>query len=450
VQISPGGQSTFCDASSSGEFDQGSQHPASDSTTGLTSNWIDGQREGAKEMSRSVFNRLLHRRTIALTAALAGCALPVMTQAAGLVINLQIGNGQTKQFIDPTKNSTDIPVYVYATVTGLNAVNDGGSGPPPANLAATTGNFQGVQYLYYNILNSGTHPISGVVGNGTVGAAPQLNATLGFNANGAAAGKVQNIAGGLSIGSTSSLPDIAFPRASHAVWDNASSGGNWLGNDGKQIVLSNANKTVSFLVETFYFRPSAFAQTNNTTFTVSVPNLLASTGWPGAGANWFQDNTALPANSTTPPQSTQNGAYTAGSSVTFTDTYLGDANDDGSVDVADLGSLATSYGATSGATWAQGDFNGDGAVGVGDLGSLATNYGNSLTGLPNSNGSIATSASLASEAGAVGAASATAAAAVPEPAFLGLFGLTGLALVGRRRRVACSCRIPSELSSSFL
>src|SRR5206468_2513291 len=50
------------------------------------------------------------------------------------------------------------------------------------------------------------------------------------------------------------------------------------------------------------------------------------------------------------------------------------------VDVSDLGSLATIYGATSGATWAGGDSNYDGAVGVGDLGALATNYGQSLPG----------------------------------------------------------------------
>src|SRR5206468_4270348 len=161
--------------------------------------------------------------------------------APGLTIDIKIGTGQTKQFLDPSKNGTDIPVYVYATVTGANAVNDGGSGPPPANLAATTGNFQGVQYLFYNILNSGTNEIPGVVGNGTVGAAPQLNATVGFNANGASAGKVQNIAGGLSIGSSTTLADIADPRASRMVWDNASVSGQWLGNDGKQIVLSNSN-----------------------------------------------------------------------------------------------------------------------------------------------------------------------------------------------------------------
>jgi hypothetical protein len=53
---------------------------------------------------------------------------------------------------------------------------------------------------------------------------------------------------------------------------------------------------------------------------------------------------------------------------------LGDANNDGAVDVGDLGILAANYGGT-GKTWEQGDFNGDGAVDVGDLGILAAHYG---------------------------------------------------------------------------
>ncbi|HSV14602.1 MAG TPA: LamG-like jellyroll fold domain-containing protein, partial [Tepidisphaeraceae bacterium] len=56
-------------------------------------------------------------------------------------------------------------------------------------------------------------------------------------------------------------------------------------------------------------------------------------------------------------------------------TLPGDTNLDGAVDVADLGALATNYGLTSGATWAQGDVNYDGAVNVGDLGMIATSYG---------------------------------------------------------------------------
>jgi len=350
-----------------------------------------------------------------------GSFIPVNARAS-LVIDLQIGNGSTTQFLDPTKNATDIPVYVYATVTGVNAVTP----VPPAGLTATSGNFQGVQFLYYNIVNSGSHEIAGQVGNGTVGQLPQLNATLGFGANGSQVGRVQNIVGGISIGSSSTVDDIAEPRAAGAVWDNASSGSTWLGSDGKQIVLSNANKSVSFLVETFSFHPTGFTSRNNTTFSVSVPNLQAiSPIFTGASANWFQDNTTR----SNPPQSTQDGAYTAGSSVTFTDTLLGDTNDDGRVDVVDLGNLASNYGAASGKTWAQGDSNLDGAVDVTDLGNLASNFGSSLSGAP----SVAGSNPMQAVDAAVSAALVEAQSpAVPEPVAVSVLGLMGLALVRRR------------------
>ena len=63
--------------------------------------------------------------------------------------------------------------------------------------------------------------------------------------------------------------------------------------------------------------------------------------------------------------------------ISATDVTPGDANEDGSVDVSDLGILATNYGTTTGMGWGQGDFNEDGAVDVSDLGVLATNYGTS-------------------------------------------------------------------------
>jgi hypothetical protein len=53
----------------------------------------------------------------------------------------------------------------------------------------------------------------------------------------------------------------------------------------------------------------------------------------------------------------------------------GDANNDGNVDVSDLGILAANYGITAGGAWELGDFNDDGSVDVSDLGILAANYG---------------------------------------------------------------------------
>ncbi|MBN2292352.1 MAG: hypothetical protein JXM70_08005 [Pirellulales bacterium] len=71
------------------------------------------------------------------------------------------------------------------------------------------------------------------------------------------------------------------------------------------------------------------------------------------------------------------GNYTAYKqfAVIGTPRLLGDANDDGNVDVADLGILAAHYGIGSGLGWDNGDFNADGVVDVADLGVLATNYG---------------------------------------------------------------------------
>jgi hypothetical protein len=112
--------------------------------------------------------------------------------------------------------------------------------------------------------------------------------------------------------------------------------------------------------------------------------------------------------------------YTTGTIATVP-LLNGDTNGDGVVNVGDLGSLATNYGMTSGATWSQGDFNADGSVNVGDLGVLATNYGQSVGG----------GGSVVGTAANVAATSAS----VPEPC--GALMLLGALLGGilpRRRR----------------
>jgi len=99
-------------------------------------------------------------------------------------------------------------------------------------------------------------------------------------------------------------------------------------------------------------------------------------------------------------------------------TLLGDTNLDGKVDVTDLGNLASSYGAGSGAGWVQGDSNYDGKIDVTDLGNLASNYGGQLASAPS--------------AGAAVAMATAEVAAVPEPSGL-LVLVLGILAVRRRR-----------------
>jgi hypothetical protein len=102
-------------------------------------------------------------------------------------------------------------------------------------------------------------------------------------------------------------------------------------------------------------------------------------------------------------------------------TLLGDTNLDGKVDVTDLGNLASSYGAGSGAVWVQGDTNYDGKVDVTDLGNLASNYGGQL-----SSGPVASSLAIV--------AGDSSSATVPEPTALGALCIASALLLARRRR----------------
>ncbi|MHC4715866.1 MAG: PEP-CTERM sorting domain-containing protein [Planctomycetota bacterium] len=90
-------------------------------------------------------------------------------------------------------------------------------------------------------------------------------------------------------------------------------------------------------------------------------------------------------------------------------TYIGDANLDHVVGIADLAALADSYGLAAGADWMKGDFNLDGQVGIADLSALADNYGK-------------------------GSGGGDPAGTVPGPATLALLAAGALTLVRRRKR----------------
>lgn len=129
-----------------------------------------------------------------------------------------------------------------------------------------------------------------------------------------------------------------------------------------------------------------------------------------------------------------------GQSVVSTDvlvkyTLYGDATLDGSVNVSDLAVLATHFGMSSGATWAQGDFNNDGAVNVSDLAELATNFGQSLGGggLTADESAAMFDAALAQVEATDPRFAAQVGAVVPEPGAIGLLAFAVLGS-GRRRR----------------
>jgi hypothetical protein len=106
-------------------------------------------------------------------------------------------------------------------------------------------------------------------------------------------------------------------------------------------------------------------------------------------------------------------------------TRRGDANLDRAVNFADLVLLAQNYNATATGRWATGDFNGDSNVDFADLVMIAQNY-NSGTAVGAAVGN-ASSASFASDW-------ALAQSIVPEPAFLGIALVAGMAQGTRRQR----------------
>ncbi|MHB9046797.1 MAG: PEP-CTERM sorting domain-containing protein, partial [Pirellulales bacterium] len=60
----------------------------------------------------------------------------------------------------------------------------------------------------------------------------------------------------------------------------------------------------------------------------------------------------------------------------------GDADQDGDVDILDVGLIQTKYGLVKGATWADGDFDGNGTVDIFDVAAMQVNYGHGVESSP--------------------------------------------------------------------
>ena len=99
-------------------------------------------------------------------------------------------------------------------------------------------------------------------------------------------------------------------------------------------------------------------------------------------------------------------------------TLLGDANLDGTVNSEDFTPFSANL--SKNGLWDDGDFNYDGTVNAEDFSPFSHNLGQSAT--------------LAAAAGTLELANGISLANVPEPASVGLLVVSGLGILGRRRR----------------
>jgi hypothetical protein len=381
-------------------------------------------------MSKLMLRRKGTIRAAVITAAgLLSAAVPMSASGAtGMTINLQTvkgsaGAGGGTLFVAPTLGTDPaipVTVYVYATVTGAGST--------------TASDFNGLEYLYYNIngLGSSTNPTA--LG-GSVSAAT-LNSS--FTANGSQGGVPTNTAPtgisspGLVVGSNTAATSIAKPRSSGGVFANP---GNGDVNQPDGNIYTNGAAT-SFLVETLTYAGGSAASTPTSVLqsnlSAAAPSAAAITGL--VGANWFQDTQALPAVGQPPATGVQNGTYGTGSTVNLTTALGGDATLDGSVTIADFNVLSHNFNGPGG--WAQGDFNGDGSVTIADFNVLSHNFNLGLGTGPLAIADAEPLIQFAEAHNDVAGFEAATGIALPEPTSLTLLAIGGIALMGRRKRVS--------------
>jgi hypothetical protein len=246
---------------------------------------------------------------------------------AALVINLVFPDGSNSMNVTPADAGQDFPILVYGTVTGVSPVTQ--------TAGATTGNFDGIQYCYYNV-ESSIVAGNGLIGNIDSGSTnssykPQLNGATGSNGNygygfrnnGSQAGVVQDLNGdGIAdLGSNTVLNSVAKPRSYPPIWNNESSSAFGASNPtgAQNIIVGGANdNSVSFLLETIYFQIGSSPELGqSTTFDPTLNNGEFSPQY--VLANYFMDVPSYSINPVTSPgpNYTYSTEY-AGTSVEFT------------------------------------------------------------------------------------------------------------------------------------
>jgi hypothetical protein len=171
------------------------------------------------------------------------------------------------------------------------------------------------------------------------------------------------------VGFVGGLRDASNPYSTLTAFDS-------------QYVQVSAN-AAELLLATYTLQTGANVNTagttgDMTTFTPRANNRIKSgpITWVG-GIDYYQDNPTLQSGSTPTGQitNTANVSYSGVQLLAQIPPALmpGDANGDGTVDIADLSVLLSNYDKT-GMTWSQGDFNADGTVDISDLSNVLTNY----------------------------------------------------------------------------
>jgi autotransporter-associated beta strand protein len=313
---------------------------------------------------------------------------------------------------------------VYSPTINIGAggmkVNDGGFAITIA-AALTTGNGADGGLTK---LGSGSLTLTGsnsYTGNTTVTSGGLFVNAAGATSNGAV------ILNGGTLGGNASITGPVVPgTAAHSINPGAA-GPNSIGtltlNGG---LTTNANTTLAFDLGS----PDTAASPNGTSDLLAIPGTVTlsagklavtsqtTTGGPSLGYYEVLSYGTLVGSThgIVLPAAVNNVLYTLDTTQNpgFIDIhrgFIGDANDDGKVDLTDLNAVLNNLG-TSNSSWSKGNFDGAATIDLTDLNDVLNNLGTSIAS----------------------GSSVVASVAAPEPASLGLLALGAAALIARRRK----------------